>query len=116
MLEGSGGGYFIYRQGGTGKTVIYNLRYAALTSSYGLQFSYYGSQIKYADGETHDIEYDLAQYPGPQNITLNARRPAKVKSNRGFELRITYASADPYNNGWGLPASAWMSASWRRIR
>lgn len=106
MLEGSGGGYFIYRQGGTGKTVIYNLRYAALTSSYGLQFSYYGSQIKYADGETHDIEYDLAQYPGPQNITLNARRPAKVKSNRGFELRITYASADPYNNGWGLPASA----------
>jgi hypothetical protein len=106
MLDGSGSGYFLYRQGGTGKEVVFNLRYAATQSSAGAQFSYYGSQIKYPNGEIHELEYDLAQLPGPPNVTLNVRRPAKVKSNRGYELRISYISQDPYNVNWTTPASA----------
>lgn len=108
MVDGnaSQSGYFFYKQGGSGKEITYNLLYTTINSSLGRQFSYYASSVKYAGGETHDLEYDIAQYPGPQNVTLNARRPVKVKSNRGFELRIQYASADPYSTGWSTPVAA----------
>ena len=106
MLEGSQAGYFIYRQGGSGKTVIYNLLYATTPAANGTTSSYYASQVKYADGETQDLEYDLVQWPGPSGSTLNVRRVTKVKSNRGYELRVTYISNVFPDVNWGTPATA----------
>ncbi len=101
-------GLFVFTQGGTGKQIRYN-QTASQVITGGTQpgqgsntFAYWASKITYPEGIVLDFEYDV-------NVVSTATRnlrPTKVKSNRGFQLRVTYASNDPLNVGWALPSAA----------
>jgi hypothetical protein len=51
----------------------------------------FASSISYPDGETHQIFYDVVTLQSTiGTFTYSLPRPAKIVSNRGFEMRFTY--------------------------
>lgn len=101
-------GLFTYTEGGSGRQFRYD-QTASQSITGGTQpgqgsnvFTYWASQVTSPDGVVLDFEYDIFTF------SANTRnlRPIKVKSNRGFQLRITYASNDPYNVAWAVPSVA----------
>ncbi|MDZ7871130.1 MAG: hypothetical protein U5L02_18345 [Rheinheimera sp.] len=98
---------FTYTQGSSGIKVRYtqlssffdNTGHAYNAKSY--EGTWYASQIIYPDGEKIDIAYTTAV-----SGFITFHRPVTVTSNTGYQLELTYQSADINNAGWGKPAVA----------
>ena len=95
-------GLFIFTEGGTGRQIRFD-QTASQAIIGGTQpgqgsntFGYWASQVVYPDGIILDFEYDVYV----ASATTRNLRPTRVKSNRGFQLIITYKSNDPVNVGW----------------
>lgn len=105
----NGAGLFTFTEGGTGRQIRYDqLASWATTPSPpaggggSTTGAYWASQIVQPDGVVLDIEYDVIIFsPKIRNL-----RPTKIKSNRGFQLHLAYASNTFPNVGWAIPASA----------
>ena len=93
---------FIYIQGQTGITVVYDRQSSFIDTINRDEGTWYASQIIYPDGEKIDIAYDQAT-----SGLITHFRPKTVKSTTGYQLQLTYQSGAISNTAdWGAVKTA----------
>jgi YD repeat-containing protein len=73
---------------------------------------FYATSITYPDGEVISYQYNTAALPAgtdPYNRTFF--RPARISSNLGYHLTITYQGSVLGEQGWGTPAQVTIFAN-----
>ena len=99
-------GNYQYTQGGTGKTIWFQLE----TETYASQIpppvrKYLAYEVYNPGGRNLSFEFDSQVISG-----ITYHRPSKVTSTAGYELRFTYAS-NGANSNWGFLQKAEIVAS-----
>jgi RHS repeat-associated protein len=100
-----------YVQAGTG--ILYRFNVVHLSTvpvNWERQILYYVGSVEHPDGETLTYTYDDATLTTDQYGRI-WRRPARITSNRGFYIALTYQPGELGEIGWGTVAQATLYAS-----
>ena len=100
-----------YAQAGTGILYRFNVPHlATVPVNWERQILYYVGSVEHPDGETLTYSYDDATLTTDQYGRI-WRRPARITSNRGFYIALTYQPGELGETGWGTVAQATLYAS-----